>query len=74
MTTREKAICELFTGICFCTGERRKHVYEYAAELMGRPVLTHEFAELADELRAPAPTSWPSAEPNPPPRPHSPNL
>lgn len=51
MTNREKAICEVYTGICFCAGEQRKHVYEYAGELMGHPVLTHEFCDLAQTLR-----------------------
>lgn len=51
MTPREKAICEIFTGICFCAGERRQAVYEYASELLGRPVLTHEFYTFAEELK-----------------------
>ena len=51
MTRREKAICEVFTGICFCAGEQRAAVYEYASELIGRPIFTHEFYTLADELK-----------------------
>jgi len=51
MTNREKAICEVYTGICFCAGEKREHVYKYASELMGRPVYTHEFYNLAAELK-----------------------
>ena len=51
MTNREKAICEVYTGVCFCAGEKRKHVYEYASELLGRPVFTHEFYTLAAELK-----------------------
>lgn len=51
MTQREKAICEVFTGICFCAGEQRKAVYEYASELLGRPIYTHEFLSLAEELK-----------------------
>ena len=51
MTLREKAICELFTGICFCVGEQRGAVYEYAEELLGRPVMTHDFLWHADKLR-----------------------
>lgn len=51
VTNREKAICEVYTGICFCAGEKREHVYKYASELMGRPVLTHEFYTLAAELK-----------------------
>jgi hypothetical protein len=51
MTLREKAICEVFTGVCFCTGEERGAVYKYASELLGRPVFTHEFYTLADKLK-----------------------
>lgn len=51
MTQREKAICELFTGICFCAGDQRGAVYEYAEELLGFPVMTHEFLLYADELK-----------------------
>ena len=51
MTLREKAICEVFTGICFCAGDKRGAVYEYASELLGRPIFTHEFYTLRDELK-----------------------
>lgn len=51
MTQREKAICELFTGICFCAGDQRGAVYEYAEELLGRPVMTHDFLLCAEELK-----------------------
>ena len=54
MTQREKAICELYTGICFCTGEQREAVYAYASELIGRPIMTHELCFLAKELKAKA--------------------
>lgn len=51
MTDREKAICEVFTGICFCAGEKRGAVYVYASELIGRPIYTHEFLTMAAELK-----------------------
>ena len=51
MTQREKAICEVFTGICFCAGEQRRAVYEYASELIGRPILSHEFYTMAEVLK-----------------------
>jgi hypothetical protein len=51
MTEREKAICEVFTGVCFCAGERREAVYQYASELLGRPIFTHEFYTLQDTLK-----------------------
>ena len=51
MTLREKAVCEVFTGVCFCAGEQRGAVYEYASELIGRPIFTHEFYTLAEKLK-----------------------
>lgn len=51
MTQKEKAICELVTGICFCAGDQRGAVYKYAAELLGRPVYTHELYVMADKLK-----------------------
>lgn len=51
MTPREKAICEVYTGVCFCVGEQRKAVYEYAGELLGRPVQTLDFYFMADRLK-----------------------
>lgn len=51
MTLREKAICEVYTGICFCAGEQREAVYKYAEELLGRPVQTLDFLFLAPRLK-----------------------
>lgn len=45
MTLREKAICEIYTDCCFCSGDERKEVYVYLEELTGRPVYTHELAD-----------------------------
>ena len=42
MNKREAAICELYTRVCFLTGDDRKYVYELAEKVMGRPVYTHE--------------------------------
>lgn len=52
MTIRECAIIEAYTGICMCAGERRGEFYKYVAEIMGRPVYTHEFADkkIQDEI------------------------
>ena len=54
MTLREKVIVETYTGICMVTGEEREEIYKYWAELMGRPVYTHELAskEIQEELKA----------------------
>ena len=43
MTKREAVIIETFTGICMLVGEDRKLVYQYAEELLGFPVMTHDF-------------------------------
>lgn len=51
MTIKEAAIIEVYTGICFLTGDKRKYAYEYASSLIGRPVYTHEFLTLEEELK-----------------------
>lgn len=51
MTKREAAIVETFTGICMLTGDNMKYAYEYAEELIGRPIMTHEFFTLEKELK-----------------------
>ena len=44
MTLRERVIVETYTGYCMTSGEERDEVYKYMAEIMGRPVFTHELA------------------------------
>ena len=51
MTYREAAICEIFTGITFLTGEDRKYIGEYVSELMGYPVYTHELPHRSHKLK-----------------------
>ena len=51
MTIKEAAIIEVYTGICFLTGDKRKYAYEYASSLIGRPVYTHEFLTPKEELK-----------------------
>ena len=51
MTIKEAANIEVYTGICFLTGDKRKYAYEYASSLIGRPVYTHEFLTLKEELK-----------------------
>lgn len=48
MTKREAAVITLYTGVFI--GDLAE-VYRYAEELMGRPVFSHEFSTLADELK-----------------------
>ena len=52
MTKSEAAIIETYTGVCMLTGDDRKYVYKYASKLIGRPIFTHEFATMAEELEA----------------------
>ena len=51
MTKQEAAIVETYTGIVMLTGNDRKYLYEYASQLMGRPIFTHEFLIFAQELK-----------------------
>lgn len=44
MTDKEKAIVMAYTGVCMLTGDKISIFYKYIAELMGRPVFTHELA------------------------------
>lgn len=53
MTLRERVIVETYTGIVMTSGEERNEVYKYMAELMGRPVFTHELGDrnIQEELK-----------------------
>jgi len=53
MTDREKAIVMTYTGVAMLTGDKLNIFYKYIAELMGRPVYTHELAsaKIWEELK-----------------------
>jgi len=53
MTLKERVIVETYTGTCMITGGDREELYKYWAELMGRPVYTHEIAskEIQEQLQ-----------------------
>ena len=51
MNQREKAIITAYTGISMMQGEELEELYKYIDELFGRPVYTHEFYILADEIK-----------------------
>lgn len=51
MTKHELAIIMAYTGITTLAGEDFGIFHKYAESLMGRPVFTHEFPSLADELK-----------------------
>lgn len=50
MTLREKAICECYTGICFCTGNERTEIYKYLTWVSGRKIIfTHDILRVIEE-------------------------
>lgn len=51
MTDREKAIVMAYTGACMLTGGKFQIFHKYVEEIMGRPIWTHEMAQLADEIK-----------------------
>ena len=51
MTKHEAAVIETYTGICMLTGDDRKYVNRYEENLLGFPILTHEFLKYADKLK-----------------------
>ena len=48
LTTRQGAVISAYTGVLAGTFDA---LHAYAEELMGRPVFTHEFPDLASELQ-----------------------
>lgn len=53
MTLRERVIVEVYTGYVMTSAKERDEVYKYMAEIMGRPVFTHELgnSSFVEELR-----------------------
>ena len=53
MTDREKAIVMAHTGICMLAGDKFQIFHKYVADIMGRPIWTHEMAIKAvdDEIK-----------------------
>lgn len=51
MTDREKAIVMAYTGACMLTGDKFQVFHKYVEGIMGRPIWTHEMAQLADEIK-----------------------
>lgn len=54
MTDREKAIIMAYTGVTTMAHDKLKIFYDYVAELIGRPVFTHELPQLADAIKGTA--------------------
>ncbi len=52
MTLKERVIVEAYTGYCMTTGNERNELYKYIADVMGRPIFSHELAdeEIISEL------------------------
>lgn len=51
MTDREKAIVMAYTGVAMLTGDKFQIFHKYVEGIMGRPIWTHEMAQLADEIK-----------------------
>ena len=51
MTDSEKAIVMAYTGICMLTGDKFQIFHKYIENIMGRPIMTHEIGQLADEIK-----------------------
>ena len=51
MTDREKAIVMAYTGVAMLTSDKLQIFHKYVEEIMGRPIWTHEMAQLADEIK-----------------------
>jgi NTP pyrophosphatase (non-canonical NTP hydrolase) len=54
MTDREKAIIMAYTGCTTLAQDKLQIFYDYVAELIGRPVFTHELPQLADAIKGAA--------------------
>lgn len=46
MTDKEKAIVMAYTGVTMLKGKKIDVFYKYVAEIMGRPVFTHEVSSM----------------------------
>ena len=51
MTKQECAIVMARTGVCMLEGDDLKYYYDYVGELLGRPVYTHEYLLMIDEIK-----------------------
>lgn len=51
MTDREKAIVMAYTGVTMLKDDKLQIFYKYVEEIMGRPIWTHEMAQLADDIK-----------------------
>lgn len=51
MTKQECAIVMAYTGVCMLKGDDLQVFYDYVAEIMGRPLYTHEIGEQADTIK-----------------------
>ena len=51
MTDREKAIVMAYTGKCMLTKNKFQIFHKYVEDIIGRPIMTHEMAFLADVIK-----------------------
>lgn len=51
MTDKEKAIVMAYTGVVMLKCDKIQIFYKYVEKIMGRPILTHEMAQLATKIK-----------------------
>lgn len=51
MTKHEAAVIMAYTGVTLLVHEDFRYFHGYVEKLMGRPVFTHQLAELAEEIK-----------------------
>lgn len=51
MTKEECAIIMAYTGYTMLRGDDLNFFYEYVTKIIGRPVWTHELADMAEEIQ-----------------------
>lgn len=51
MTKHEAAVIMAYTGVTLLAHEDFRYFHGYVEKLMGRPVFTHQLAELAEEIK-----------------------
>lgn len=51
MTDKEKAIVMAYTGVVMLKGDKIQIFYKYVEKIMGRPILTHEMAQLSTKIK-----------------------
>lgn len=51
MTTYEAAVIMAYTGYATLVGDKLNVFHKYCEDLMGRPILTHEYPYLSERIK-----------------------